>query len=408
MNTTGTPRAVIDFARAVRARLSDLPEAEVEDLTEGLEADLSERMADDGPELGDPVGYADELRHAAGLAPRVTKVPGPEPGWKRQADAAAGGYAQLIAAVRSTPAGDSAMDLLASLRPVWWVVRGWVGYRVIATVFGAAGSVTPRSAFGWLMLAALVVISVQWGRDRWLPTTWLRGLRWFANALAIVLLLPVLSYWSHTGPVQVMEGSGYSYSPGITHEGNTVTNVFAYDCSGAQVSNIQLFDQEGRPLNAAAPQDEYISDYSSTGADHLLFPSRFVSGEGGWNVFPLPTATDTGSNGGAEGSASPALNAAVPPFASVQPLMDECREKVPGGETAVTAPPPESSAPEATGSPGKAVPPESAKPSTPAKSTGKGQPTETRAPAGAALPTATPTAPSTADQQPELPDAVGK
>lgn len=62
------------FAAAVRERLSDLPTDEVDELLDGLQGDLTERLAESADagdvgtgELGDPEAYADELRQAAGL-----------------------------------------------------------------------------------------------------------------------------------------------------------------------------------------------------------------------------------------------------------------------------------------------------------------------------------------------------
>ena len=57
---------VADFATAVRRSLADLDAEDLSDLTDGLEADLADKLAD-GAELGDPAAYAAELRAAAGL-----------------------------------------------------------------------------------------------------------------------------------------------------------------------------------------------------------------------------------------------------------------------------------------------------------------------------------------------------
>jgi len=46
---TATDPAIEEFATAVRAALGDLPADEVDDLTDGLEADLTERAADGAP-----------------------------------------------------------------------------------------------------------------------------------------------------------------------------------------------------------------------------------------------------------------------------------------------------------------------------------------------------------------------
>ena len=59
-----------EFAAKVREALSDLPPDELDELTDGLEADLAERAEESGLELGDPSAYAEELRAAAGYPPR--------------------------------------------------------------------------------------------------------------------------------------------------------------------------------------------------------------------------------------------------------------------------------------------------------------------------------------------------
>jgi uncharacterized membrane protein len=67
---------ITEFAAAVRSALSDLGPDEADDLTDGLEADLTDRLADgDATELGDPAAYAEELRAAAGLPHRPAASP---------------------------------------------------------------------------------------------------------------------------------------------------------------------------------------------------------------------------------------------------------------------------------------------------------------------------------------------
>ena len=68
---------VAQYAEAARAALADLGPDQVDDLTDGLEANLADALADDGrarrgslfDEFGPPDVYAAELRAAAGLAP---------------------------------------------------------------------------------------------------------------------------------------------------------------------------------------------------------------------------------------------------------------------------------------------------------------------------------------------------
>src|SRR3954464_4940069 len=69
-STLASP-AVAEFAAAVRAALTDLAPDEIDELTDGLEADLTDRLSDtDATELGDPRAYAEELRAAAGVPRR--------------------------------------------------------------------------------------------------------------------------------------------------------------------------------------------------------------------------------------------------------------------------------------------------------------------------------------------------
>ncbi len=73
MNTTDsvvTAPEVRDFVAAVRMQLVDLDPDERAEITDELEADLAELLAERGSgSLGDPVAYAGELRAAAGLGP---------------------------------------------------------------------------------------------------------------------------------------------------------------------------------------------------------------------------------------------------------------------------------------------------------------------------------------------------
>ena len=68
---TGVAGGVAAYVREVRAELADLPIEDVDDLTGGMEADLTELAAECGGDLagrlGSPQLYAAELRSAAGL-----------------------------------------------------------------------------------------------------------------------------------------------------------------------------------------------------------------------------------------------------------------------------------------------------------------------------------------------------
>ena len=154
------------FAAAVRRELHDLGPDVVDDLTDGLEADLADSLADGG-QLGNPVEYAAELRSAAGLDPRSRRS-------RRPSDLDAAARA-AIAEMRAEAAGfvsrhpriRGVVEFFVSLRAVWWVLRAVV----LLAVPNSPNrfSLEPDGSTGWLALAALTVLSVQWGRGRWLP-----------------------------------------------------------------------------------------------------------------------------------------------------------------------------------------------------------------------------------------------
>jgi len=74
VGSLGVADDVAAYVREVRSELVDLPAEDVDDLTAGMEADLSELAAEAGGDLfarlGSPSRYAAELRSAAGMPER--------------------------------------------------------------------------------------------------------------------------------------------------------------------------------------------------------------------------------------------------------------------------------------------------------------------------------------------------
>ena len=99
-----------------------------------------------------------------------------------------------------------------------------------------------------LLAGALVVVSVQWGRGRWAPQGWLVVLRRIASVVAVALVIPVV------GPtVNAISSPVYIESEPYVREGlflndPSITNIFAFDCSGRPLDGVQLYDQKGQPI----------------------------------------------------------------------------------------------------------------------------------------------------------------
>jgi hypothetical protein len=284
MPTTTLPTAAVQsFADAVRAALSDLPPDEVEDLTDGLEADLTERLDDTGTELGDPVGYADELRAAAGLPPRGKH------GHTSAAGILAAAFTDAASAFRGLydhPVTKRIVDFLVTLRPVWWLFRALVGYFFITLLFHLSPELNPLT---FLIAAGAVIVSVQFGRGKWLPRQWMRRALLVVNVL-LVFVIPVALIG-----IASLIGSGYSTAyasgqsdaqssqQGLYSNGSQVTNIFAYDGAGQPLTNVQLLDQHGNPLYTT---DDPNQSSWYTG-DFVYVPNKQMIGRPGWNVYPL-------------------------------------------------------------------------------------------------------------------------
>lgn len=334
-DTAITPQSIREFALAVRAALSDLPADDVDDLADGLEADLTAQASDlqasdTAPdyESGDPVAYADELRAAAGFPVR-----GPAPMVRQSAlrglrSRVGGARADAARRIRSSATGTALLDFLLVLRPLWWVLRGWVVYAVAEIFVGGAISTVPSDPVRWLVLAAFVVLSVQWGRGRWLPWRWLPRFRTVVSVCTIITLPLVLSLTANQARAQSSAYPAYipPTSAGLMQDGHDVTNIFAYDADGQPLSDVQLFDQEGSALNVVndPANTHYLPQPDAAGEQDMVVPSLMVPGGSGWNVFPLRLVAsgDIDYTYDYLGQARQADASPAPfPFAQVQPLV---------------------------------------------------------------------------------------
>ena len=126
--TTHQRLDVASYVAAVRAHLDDLEPGEVEELTEGLDADLGDLAAEaDDPlvrRLGPPQAYADELRASAGLRPR---------GLGRR------NRPSLLDRLRQHPRWPAVAGFFVVLRPVWWVARAVVAFGLVLRVLLGGG-----------------------------------------------------------------------------------------------------------------------------------------------------------------------------------------------------------------------------------------------------------------------------
>lgn len=329
---TTVPIDVSRYVHDIRAALDDLPSDEIDDLTQGMEADLADVAAESGgplrDRLGTPEEYAAELRAAAGLAPRAATSATARP---------------LGVRVRARFAALEASTLqrwpwLPELAPIWWVLRGLA----VAWLLSGAGQSGPFPL--WALL--LVPLSVWLGRA---SRGWSRKrLRLVAllNTGAILLAVPTIG-WSVdrlTSSYLPEEVSYGTHVPtGLSGEGQPVTNVYVYDASGNRVERARLFDQAGRPLRIDHGYVPFTFEYAQGDPVPPQGPIEvFPHTEGdfdGWNGAPSPD----GALAWTPPSVITPLLPAPGPTASAPAPAPSVTTTPPAGSTSVTPAPTHSS-----------------------------------------------------------------
>jgi hypothetical protein len=315
-------RAVEQYAADVRRSLAGLRPDEVDDLTDGLEADLADALSD-GPDLpgpaqsadrapvdlnarfGDPAAYARELRAAAGL-PETGAGGGPARPWPAAVSRVGGRVAAVTrtaaAAARRQPWWHALERAAADLRPLWWVARAWVVYQAVMWLAAQWGWLVrpvlperdgvPSLARHWALLLVLVVVSLQWGRRRW-GAGQIPRLSGVASVVALVLLVPVgvftyesRFYGSTAGSVRYVEVPvTQPVDDGVWVDGMQVSNLFVYDAAGNPLSGVQVYDDRGRPVRTADGWVPY--ELPGVSGQWSFVPATDEDGRRRWNVYPL-------------------------------------------------------------------------------------------------------------------------
>lgn len=334
--STVTPE-VAAFVAEVRARLADLTDEEREELVGGLEADLTDQLADGATwsELGEPASYAAELRLAAGLPERSRRTRLPSLPTSSSVEGLLDrSRDRFLALVTDRPWRRTAWDVVVELRPVWWVARAWVAVTALDV---AAGHWEPISVvpslghplLGPALLVVAVVVSVLVGQGRLWPRVGPdrpilhRVALLVLNAVALVAPLwfyvPMPGYLSGGGAYGGVDAysAGYHDARAETvrsglHAGRKqITNVFAYGPDGTPLGPVQLFDQDGEPI--AVPRT------TGTGRrdDRRVVCPAYNGTTPLYNVFPLDVAPLR------RGWCQPDtedITTPVPPLAEVPPL----------------------------------------------------------------------------------------
>jgi hypothetical protein len=261
---------VATYAASVRAALSDLPPDQAEVLLEDLEDHLREVASEAGgplaERLGQPEQYAQELLAAYGAVGGTHKAH----------DAALGDLKLAIRRVTTSAWVGQVRAFLPELRPAWWVLRAYLLVLILMAVFSRNYNLhpipNPFSSRGLLEIIAAgiaIVLSVRLGRRNRPLAKGGRLLAIGANVLIALLAVPVFARMG-TYPSFAMVESGDSGrlvqgQPLIMPNG-VVTNVYPYSRDGKPLTDVLLYDQEGRAVTIGPKIGDVTTDYP-IGAD---------------------------------------------------------------------------------------------------------------------------------------------
>ncbi|MFL6156228.1 MAG: hypothetical protein ACJ72D_09060 [Marmoricola sp.] len=327
MNTIVIAPEVLTFVAVVRVQLADLGPEELLEITDGLEADLTELVTEQGLDaLGDPVVYARELRTAAGLTETTTN--------RRPRPSVAAGLHGLLDGVRAVwdrvlvqLPGDLA-GFLVAVRPFWWVARAWVAVELVAMLAGDSYPtlVPGSSALGALTVAVAAVASVQLGRAKVWPGERIRTVAVLRlalvalNVVCIAMAPYLVDKLQETGRVNHGDAYTAGYSRGIDQgyadgsagtgdkaglyaDGHWVSNIYPYDAAGRPLVGVQLYDQTGKPVDVVSANEcVYDSGEQPTDAVRQYFSWSDGAAQK-HNVFPVPSKVSSGSTSDADAQA---------------------------------------------------------------------------------------------------------
>lgn len=243
-----------DFADAVRAELADLSREEIADLTDDLEAAINDRLAEEGEHFnpGSPAEYAAEMRAAAGL-------PAPKTGRRRVTIEAIN--ARSVTWFRKRQFTSVIFDFGLTLRPFWWVLRAYVAWLLFfeAIFFGGnSNRLLPKSSVEWLFLIAIMVVSVQLGRNRWFTSKFFQVAVLPLNILALVLV-PVSIGVADQRETEITYLETYinelPATDGLRINGQAITDLKVLDTNGQLVADAIIQDQNGLPVIAYGKTD---------------------------------------------------------------------------------------------------------------------------------------------------------
>jgi hypothetical protein len=293
---------VATYAASVRAALSDLPSDQAEVLLGDLEDHLREVASEPGgplaERLGPPEQYAQELRAAYGTAHVGGKSQDPV-------------LRDLHRAVRTVTASawfGQVRAFLPELRPAWWVLRAYIVVLLLTEAFSPNYNLGPipnpfssRGLIEIIAAAIAIVVSIRLGRRSRPPAKSGRLLAIGANVMIALIAIPVLARMGTFPSYAMVESSGPGQSQPLMMANGAVTNIYPYSRDGRPLTDVLLYDQEGRAITIGPTIGDVTAEYP-VGADGQPITNAYPLRQQHFNGDPVP-----------------APRVALPPWAAASP-----------------------------------------------------------------------------------------
>ncbi|MFY1651091.1 HAAS signaling domain-containing protein [Solwaraspora sp. WMMB762] len=260
-----TQAEITHYVEQVRSALADLPDQVRGELLEDLPEHLAEVLAEgDGTlvdRLGDPTEYAAELRTSAALdAPAATPGVGHRAAvaWQATRDR----LGRIDRRIGPVLGYGTASEFLRSLRPAWWLLRGYLAAMLLThLLFGGISSPLPTP--GGSVPAGLLLLTVAVTGSVWLGRRGLRSTRRPRLVVTVATALALVGFASYflfglgsrsEGPLVVLESNGgAAYLAPPLPSTAAPLDVYVYDSQGQLVEGARLFDENGEPILLGSP-----------------------------------------------------------------------------------------------------------------------------------------------------------
>jgi hypothetical protein len=182
------------------------------------------------------------------------------------------------------------LDFLPTLRPAWWVLRGWVAVRVLEVMttpvdawhdISLVPSVGDSTFLGFLALLVAIPVSVHFGRLQ-LSGLWRRRLVKVGEGVLVLFTvgMALASIGDDGGSSatawRVAYGQQQASQDGLAENGKPISNLYVYDQNGKLLDGVYVYDQDGQPVQvSASPDGSFIDGDAWIDGTGQLVPNKY-------------------------------------------------------------------------------------------------------------------------------------